>query len=134
MKTLNSQKLRRMADVFLALPFIVILTVIAIYFEFWRTDPLLRFIHMIWVLGFWMVGTLALFAFIIPAQLKHHTPFLKLILSIFAIFLVVYFTPLQRFTAQFITPAGLTFPAVVGILNVTISWLAAFRFRNKIAT
>lgn len=70
MKTLDTQKFKRMTDVFLALPFIVTATVIAIYFAFWKTDPLIRFIHMIWVLGLWMVGTIAMFNFIVPIRLK----------------------------------------------------------------
>lgn len=132
MKTLDTQKFKRMTDVFLALPFIVTATVIAIYFAFWKTDPLIRFIHMIWVLGLWMVGTIAMFNFIVPIRLKLGASFQRLILSVIAIVLAIYFTPLSRFTNVFPRQTDLMLPALVGVLNLTICWFVAFHFRNKV--
>lgn len=93
---------------------------------------MIRFSHMLWVLGFWMIGTLALFAFIIPTRLRIGAPLHLLVIAAVAITLAFYFTPLSRFTRLFRAQADLTLPAAVGILNLTISWLVAFRYKNKI--
>lgn len=132
MKKIAPHKLKRMLDMFLVLPLLVIVTIIAIYFAFWRTDPLIRFSHMLWVLDFWMTGTLAIFAFIIPMRLKIGASFPMLVISIAAIALAVYFTPLSRFTNLFPGQVNLTLPAAIGTLNLTTSWLLAFRVRNTI--
>ena len=110
----------------------VAVIVTGLYLLLWHTDPQIRFIHMIWVLGFWMIGTIAMFTFITPVRLKIGTPFQKLILSAVAIALAIYSTPLARFTTMFPKQSDLTLPAVVGILNLAISWLVTFRFRHKV--
>lgn len=133
MKKIPSQKLKRMFNAFLVLPFLVIVTVTAIYFAFWRTDPLIRFCHMFWVLGFWMMGTLAIFAFLLRTRQKIGASIYLLVLSIAAIVLAVYFTPLSRFTDIFPTQASLLLPASIGAFNLLTSWLIAFRLRTKIA-
>jgi hypothetical protein len=132
MKKITSPKLKQMLNAFLILPFIVTLTIIAIYFAFWRTDPLIRFSHMLWVLGFWMMGTLAMFAFLLPARRKIGALVYLMVVSIAAIALAVYFTPLSRFTDLFPMQASLTLPASLGALNLMTSWLIAFRLRNTL--
>lgn len=132
MKKITSPKRKQMLDVFLILPFIVIVTVTAIYFALWRTDPLIRFSHMLWVLGFWMMGTLAMFAFLLPLRQKIGAPVYLMVVSIAAIALAVYFTPLSRFTDLFPTQASLILPTSLGALNLLTSWLIALRLRNKI--
>lgn len=129
----GSQRLRRIAELFLTVPFIVTVIVTGLYLTLWRTNPLIHFIHMLWVLGFWMAGTLGVFAFIIPASLKLDAPFRILILSTITVALAIYFTPLSEFADMFSERINLILPAAVGILNQTISWSIAFRFRNKIA-
>ena len=128
----GSKRVRQITDLFLGIPFMVAVIVIGLYLLFWRTDPQIRFIHMIWVLGFWMVGTVAMFTFIIPMRLKFGAPFQKLILSAIAIMLAIYFTPLSRFTNMFPRQIDLMLPALVGALNITICWLVVLRFRNKV--
>lgn len=132
MKKIAPHKLKQMLDMFLVLPLIVIVTIIAIYFAFWRTDPLIRFSHMLWVLGFWMTGTLAMFAFILPMPKGIGVSIYSLLISAAAITLAVYFTPLSRFTNLFARQVNVTLPAAIGTLNLTTSWFLAFRFRNKI--
>ncbi|MEP0807464.1 MAG: hypothetical protein HRF47_18450 [Chloroflexota bacterium] len=132
MKTITPQKRKRMLDAFLVLPFMIALTITVIYFALWRTDPLIRFSHMLWALGFWMMGTLAMFAVILTARQKSGASIYLLILSLAAIALAVYFTPLSRFTNLFPTQASLILPASIGAFNLLTSWLIAFRLRNKI--
>jgi hypothetical protein len=48
----DPQKLRRAADMFLAVPIFVPVIIRGIYIVFWRTAPLIRFTHMLWILGF----------------------------------------------------------------------------------
>lgn len=121
-----------MLDAFLVLPFMIVLTITAIYFAFWRTDPLIRFSHMLWALGFWMMGTLAMFAVVITVRQKSGASMYLMVVSLAAIALAVYFTPLSRFTNLFPTQASLILPASIGALNLLTSWLIAFRLRNKI--
>ena len=128
----GSKRVRQITDLFLGIPFMVAVIVLGLYLLLWHTDPQIRFIHMIWVLGFWMVGTVAMFTFIIPMRLKLGTPFQKLILSAIAIVLAIYFTPLSRFTNMFPRQTDLVLPALVGVLNITICWLVVLRFRNKV--
>lgn len=130
MEKIGSQKLECMADVLLALPFIVSATLIAIYFAFWRTDALIRFIHMTWVLGFWMLGTVAVFAFVIPVWLKIGTSYLFLVLASTAMATAIYFTPLSRFADAFSFPLSLTLSAMVGFLTMVASWFATLRIRK----
>jgi disulfide bond formation protein DsbB len=87
---------------------------------------------MLWALGFWMMGTLAMFAVILTARQKSGASIYLLILSLAAIALAVYFTPLSRFTNLFPTQASLILPASIGAFNLLTSWLIAFRLRNKI--
>ena len=128
----GSKRLRRIADLFLAIPLAVTAIVTSLYLLLWHKDPLAHFIHMLWVLGFWMAGTLAMFAFIIPLRLKLGKPFRVLILSAVAIALAIYFTPLSRFLNIFPMREDLILPAVFGVLNLTICWSVVLRFRNKI--
>ena len=72
---IGAQKLKRTTDMLLSLPIIMTVTIVGVYFAVWRTDPLIRFIHMLWVLGFWMAGTVAMFASIIRARLNLDAPF-----------------------------------------------------------
>ncbi len=126
------QKFKRGASVMLALPILVIVIIVGIYFAVWRTEPLARFTHMLWVLGFWMSGTVAMFAFIIPVRLKSGLPIPALIIAIVFISLAIFFTPISRFTSAFPNQAILTLPAVIGALNIVVSWLIVLRFRKKI--
>jgi hypothetical protein len=128
----GSRRLRQIADLLLAIPWVVMAIVTALYFMFWHTDPLIRFAHMVWVLGFWMSGTIAIFAFIVPVRLKLGMPFQALILSIIAVMLAIYFTPLSRFTNMFPRQIGLALSALFGVLNLVICWFEVLRFRNKV--
>lgn len=128
----DSRGLRRIANLFLVIPWVVAAIVTVLYFMFWHTDPLIRFTHMIWVLGFWMIGTIAMFAFIAPVRLKLGMPFQRLILSAIAVALAIYFTPLSRFTNMFPRQTDLMLPVLVGLLNITICWLVVLRFRIKV--
>ena len=129
---IGAQKLKQMTGMLLVFPIIVIVIIIGIYFALWRTDPLIRSIHMIWVLGFWMPGTLGMFAFTILARSKLGMPILILIFAFISITLAIYFTPLSRFTNLFTSQTNLILPAVIGIFNVMTSWLIVLRFRKKI--
>ncbi len=128
----GSKRLRRIADLLLAIPWVVMAIVAALYFMLWHTDPLIHFIHMLWVMGFWMTGTIVMFAFIIPVRLKLGTPFQTLIFFTIAIALAIYSTPLSRFTNMFPRQTDLMLPALVGVLNITICWFVVLRFRNKV--
>ena len=98
---ISPQKFKQMTGMLLVFPIIVIVIIIGIYFALWRTDPLFRSIHMIWVLGFWMPGTLGMFAFTILAKSKLGMPIPILIFAFISITLAIYFTPLSRFTNLF---------------------------------
>jgi hypothetical protein len=80
-----------------------------------------------------MFGTLGMFAFIIPVRLNLGFRFRILALALMTIILAIYFTPLSRFTTVFSGLTGLILPAVIGLLNVLISWILILRFRNKIS-
>jgi hypothetical protein len=128
---IGPKKLKRITNVLLAFPIIVIATFFGLYFAFWRTEPLFRFIHMIWVLGFWTAGTVAIFAFIIHVSLKRLLPVLILIFAFLAIALAIYFTPLSRFTNLFPQQTGLILPATIGSMSILLGWLVILRFRNR---
>ncbi len=127
----GSKRVRQITNLFLSIPFMVAGIVMGLYLLLWRTDPQIRFIHMIWVLGFWMIGTIAMFTFIIPVRLKLGMPFQGLILSAVAVALAIYFTPLSRFSNVF-SRTDLVLPASVGVLNITICWFMVLRFRNRV--
>ncbi len=127
----GSKRVRQITNLFLSIPFMVAGIVMGLYLLLWRTDPQIRFIHMIWVLGFWMIGTIAMFTFIIPVRLKLGMPFQGLILSAVAVALAIYFTPLSRFSNVF-SSTDLVLPASVGVLNITICWFMVLRFRNRV--
>jgi hypothetical protein len=128
----GSKRVRQITNLFLAIPFMVAGIVMGLYLLLWHTDPQIRFIHMVWVLGFWMSGTIAMFTFIIPVRLKLGMPFQGLILSAVAIALAIYFTPLSRFSNVFSRQTDLVLPASVGVLNITICWFMVLRFRNRV--
>jgi hypothetical protein len=130
---IGSQKLKRLAGMLLAFPIIVTMTVLWIYFAYWRTDPLIHFIHMIWVLGFWMAGTVAMFAFIIPARLKLGFPISILLFAFITFSLAIYFTPLSRFIDLFPSQTGWILPTLIGSLSIIMSELFVLRFRNRIS-
>lgn len=129
----RSRQIQRMCDIFLVFPVVVMMTVLRLYLTIWRVDPLVHFAHMLWVLGFWMLGTLGIFAFILPVRLKLGFPFRFLIFASIAIVLAIYFTPLSRFTALFSNLLGLFLTAAIGFLNGIASWLLVLRFRKKIS-
>lgn len=129
---IGSQKLKRMTGMLLALPTIVIVSIIGIYFGIWRTDPLIRFSHMLWVLGFWTIGTLAMFAVMIRVQLRHGLSIPLLMPAFVSILPAIYFIPLSRFTNLFTSSNSLILPAAVGILNVVKGWLCVLRLRKRI--
>jgi len=131
-ENIRLQKFKRGAGILLALPILVVVVIISIYFAVWRTDPLVRFTHMIWVLGFWMSGTVALFTFIIPVRLKISLPIPTLIVAIIFISLAIFFTPISRFTSAFPNQTILILPAVIGALNFITSWLIVLHFRKKV--
>lgn len=128
----GSQRLQQIADILLAFPLIMILLVFGLYLTLWHANPLVHFIHMVWVLGFWMLGTSGMLAFIILARLKLDMSIPILMFTGIPITLAIYFTPLSRFTNLFLSQIGLILPAAVGCLNVIASWLFVLRFRRKI--
>ncbi len=129
----GSRRLGQVTDLLLASPVIVMMIIVGFYFMFWQVDALTRLAHMIWVLGFWMLGTLGVFAFIIPARLNLGYPLHILLFAAMTIVLAVYFTPLFRFTTLFSSLCGLILPAVIGLINMLISWTLILRFRNKLS-
>ncbi|MBE0669939.1 MAG: hypothetical protein IH588_05060 [Anaerolineales bacterium] len=128
----GSQRLRRIADLLLAIPWAMMAIVAALYFLLWHTDPLIRFTHMFWVLGFWMIGTIAMFAFITAVRLRLGMRFQILLLFAITIAIAIYFTPLSIFTSMFPRQISLILPALIGVLNLTICWFVVLRFRNKV--
>jgi hypothetical protein len=56
----GARQIQRMCDILLVFPVIVMMTVVGLYLTLWRVDPFVRFAHMLWVLGFWMLGTLGI--------------------------------------------------------------------------
>lgn len=67
---LGSRQVKRMCDIFLVFPAVVMMVACGFYLALWRVDPFVRFAHMVWVLGFWMLGSMGMFGCIIPARLK----------------------------------------------------------------
>lgn len=129
----GARQIQRMCDIFLVLPVVVIMTVFGLYLTLWRIDPLIRIAHMLWVLGSWMLGTIGMFAFIIPARLKLGFPFPILFFTSIAIVLAIYFTPLFRFTALFSNPPDLFLALAIGFVTGMSSWLLVLRYRTKIS-
>jgi len=128
----GSRQIQWMCEIFLVSPAVVMLIACGFSLALWRVDPFVRFAHMVWVLGFWMLGTLELFGFIIPARLKIGIPFQLLFIATITLFLAAYFTPLSRFTTQFSTLPGLVQTTAIGILNGVVSWRIVYRYKNKI--
>lgn len=129
----DPQKLWRAADVLLAVPIMVLVSLVGVYVLFWRTAPLLRFAHMLWVLGLWMAGTVAMFACLISARLKTGGRIQLLFFAFPAIALALYSTPLSRFAILFKSQTGLILPAAAGGLMIIRSWLLVLCLRNSIA-
>jgi len=98
---LDQRRLFWLATILLTAPFIVILVVALFLLRGGYSELWLRLAHMIWVLGLWMIGTLALFTFILPDRRKITYPYLALITSFLSIPLAIYFTPVQNFQAFF---------------------------------
>lgn len=127
------RQIQWMCDIYLVFPVVVMMIACGFYLALWRVDLFVRFAHMLWVLGFWMLGTMEMFGFIIPARLKLGFPIPILVFASITIALAIYFTPLSRFTALFSNLPGLFLPAVIGFLNGMVSWLIVLYFRKKIS-
>lgn len=127
----SAPRLRRMLNLFLAAPFVIASVIAGWYALFWRAELLLRFSHMLWVLGFWMAGTLALFTVLIST--RRALSAIMALLAVAAIALAVVWMPLVRFASLFPTLASLHLPAWLGGLSVMVSWLMALRLRTTIA-
>jgi hypothetical protein len=124
---LGHTRLKRLANLLFIAPILVISIVVVIYLAFWHTDPLLRFAHMIWVLGLWMLGTLSLFTFMLPARTKLIYPFLALPASVFSIAAAIYFTPLPTFATVFVDQPGMFLAVAIGFANLGLNWMVVHR-------
>ena len=67
---IGRQRVLRFNRFILVMPVAILLIISLLIFLVWRSEPVLRYIHMIWVLGLWMLGTLAMFAFVVPVRLS----------------------------------------------------------------
>ncbi len=125
----GSKPFQWISNILIIPPLLVITIVVLFYFSFWRTNPMLRFTHMIWVLSLWISGTLGLFIFVIPVRVKLAFPYLALIASFLSISMAIYFTPLPNFQTIFMDPKKLFFSLVIGVVDISMSWMIAYRIR-----
>jgi hypothetical protein len=125
----GSTKLKRLGNMLFIVPILVILVVIPFYLFLWRSEAWLRFAHMIWVLGLWMLGTISFFTFTIPARIKIVYPFSALAAAISSIAMAVYFTPLPRFASIFTNTPNLLLSVICGGMNLCWSWVVTYRIR-----
>ena len=124
---LGYTRLKRLANLLFIAPILVISIVVVIYLAIWHTDPLLRFGHMMWVLGLWMLGTLALFTFFLPARTKLIYPFLALPASVFSMAAAIYFTPLPNFATVFVDQPSMFLAVAIGFANLVLNWMVVHR-------
>ena len=100
-----ARRLQSVAVILLFVPLVVVLIVTGLFLFVWHTDPLLRYSHMIWVLGLWMVGTLGMYSVFLASHLR--LPRLwYLCAAVVTIPLAIYSTPLSRFHAVFGSVVG----------------------------
>ncbi len=128
-KSVGSEPLHGISSMLIIAPLVVIVIVVLFYFLIWRTNPMLRFTHMIWVLSFWTSGTFDLFIFMVLVRSKLAIPFLALIASILSISMAIYFTPLPNFLTMFMDSKKLLFSLIIGVVGISLSWMNAYRIR-----
>ena len=128
-KRLDHIRLKWMGNMLFIIPIMIVVIVVLLYLTIWRSNPLLHFSHMIWVLGLWIFATLAFFTFMIPARTKLIYPYLALIVSILSIAIAVFFTPIPSFATIFANQPDLILPMVIGSANLGISWAVIYYIR-----
>jgi hypothetical protein len=122
----GSQRLYRFGLFLLVLPVLILLIVFCLIFFIWQTESSLRFAHLLWVLGLWMLGTLCMFVFLLSVRLKLKAPKFAIIFPLVIIPVAIYSTPLPVFQRVF--NGLILIPALIGILNITLVWAYEFHF------
>lgn len=128
-KSVGSEALPWIRSISIIATLVVIVIVILFYFSIWRTNPMLRFKHMIGVLSLWTSGTLGLIAFMVLVCAKLAIPFLVLKASILSIYMAICFTPLPNFLTMFMDSKKLLFSLIIGVVGISLSWMIAYRIR-----
>ncbi len=125
------RRMRVLAVVVLGAPILVAVIVAVLVFAVWRTDPLLRLAHMLWVLGLWMIGTVAMFAYVLPLRLGLARLSTLLVASVLSVPLAVFFTPLPRFRTTFSKPAQYL-TSLFALVAVGLCLTVAYRLRRAV--
>jgi hypothetical protein len=130
------QKMSAVRIQLLTMAFLVAPVIFAAYF----TAQLLLFIkesyalsaaHIVLALGLWMVLGLALFVLVIITRLGRRPSLSTLAAPVFAVPLVAYLTPMDRFMDVFINaPLGL--PIAAGGLMIAVSYFLIFQIRKEL--
>jgi hypothetical protein len=126
-KKVNGQRLWQISLALLLAPAAIITFIIILYFWVWHSEPFTRFAHMFWVLGFWMIGTLSFFMFILAVKTKLQQSYFALISAFMSVSLTIYFTPLPQFLRIFSQPSDLVLSMILGLLTINVSWLTTYR-------
>jgi hypothetical protein len=91
----------------------------------------IRAAHIVLALGLWMVLGLSLFVLVIITRLGKRPSLSTLAAPVFAVPLVAYLTPIDRFMGVFIS-APLALPIVAGGLMIAASYFLIFHIRKEL--
>ena len=116
---------------FLVVPFLFAAFFTAQLLFFIRESYEFRAAHIVLALGLWMVLGLALFVLVVITRLGKRPSLSTLAAPVFAVPLVAYLTPIDRFMDVFIAaPVGL--PIAAGGFMVAVSYFLIFQIRKEL--
>lgn len=115
----------------LAGPILVIVGLVFLFLFVLKDQFLLRITHGIFILGVWMVLTLAFANMVLVTRLGQRPTLTTLAAAVLSVPLVAYLTPLERFTEVF-QGDNLLFPMVTGVILVAVCYFLILYARNML--
>lgn len=123
---LGQQRVRRLCLVLFVSPLVSLGVVTILYLTLWRSEPLIRFTHAAWLLGLWMVGTVAILVYLPSVRLGKTQQWPLLTAFLLAIPMAIYSTPLSHFEEAL--GANMLYPALgLGIAALILNLLIVYR-------
>jgi hypothetical protein len=126
-RRLGGKTIRTLSLVLFCIPLVIMLGAVTLIFTTWHTDPLLRFAHLLWVLGLWMIGIVAIIIFLPTFQLKLARFYSLLVSFLLSVPLAIYSTPLSRFQASSTTSITIYAALVIGLAAVVFNLVILYR-------
>lgn len=99
----------------------------------WESAPIFRLAHALWVLGFWLAGTLALW--MLRASYRTLPPYRNWAMPAAAIALscAIWLTPLYRFVALFKTTHVFLLLAIA-LIGLAVAWFILCQAHHRLAS